>query len=54
MTEQTLHAPHGRTLTATERQAVLRRLKFGPALSREELASYATKISREVTKEQSK
>jgi hypothetical protein len=48
MTEETLHAPHGRTLTPAERQIVLRRLKYGPALSREELADYAAKVSREV------
>jgi len=54
MTEQTLHAPHGRTLTPVERQAILRRLKHGPVLSREELASYATKISQEVKKGNSK
>ena len=54
MTEQTLHAPHGRTLTATERQVILRRLKHGPVLSREKLASYANKVSQEVKKGNSK
>lgn len=43
MTKETLH-----TLTPTERQIVLRRLKFGPALPREELADYAAKVSREI------
>lgn len=51
MTHETLHAPHGRTLTPAERQIVLRRLKFGPALPREELAEYAAKVSREVVVE---
>lgn len=45
---ETLHSPHGRTLTSAERQIVLRRLKFGPALPREELAEYVAKVSQEV------
>ena len=36
------------TLTAAERQRVLRRLKHGPALPREDLAEFACRIRREV------
>jgi hypothetical protein len=54
MTHETLHSPHGRTLTPAERQIVLRRLKFGPVLSREELTEYTAKISREVIAERNK
>ena len=36
------------TLTPTERQQILRRLKHGPALPKAELAEYANKLRREV------
>ncbi len=36
------------TLTATERQLILRRLKHGPALPRAELTAYANRLRREV------
>ena len=36
------------TLTPTERQEVLRRLKHGPALPKDELVKYANKLRREV------
>jgi tellurite resistance protein len=36
------------TLTAAERQEVLRRLKHGPALPKSELAEYANRLRREV------
>jgi hypothetical protein len=42
------------TLTPTERQAILRRLKYGPALPREELAEYANKLRREVLNKRKK
>ena len=34
--------------TPAERQEILRRLKHGPALPREELAEYASKVRQEV------
>jgi translation initiation factor 2 beta subunit (eIF-2beta)/eIF-5 len=36
------------TLTAAERQEVLRRLKHGPALPKSELAEYATRLRAEI------
>ena len=36
------------TLTPSERQTVLRRLKHGPALPREDLAEFACRVRREV------
>lgn len=39
------------TLTPAERQTILRRLKHGPVLSREELASYASKLRRQILNE---
>jgi hypothetical protein len=36
------------TLTSTERQEILRRLKHGPALPKAELAEYANNLRREV------
>jgi len=46
------------TLTPTERQQILRRLKRGPAVAKADLAGYAEKVKREVLskrkKEQSK
>jgi hypothetical protein len=36
------------TLTPTEHQEILRRLKHGPALPKAELAEYANKLRREV------
>jgi hypothetical protein len=36
------------TLTADERQQVLRRLKHGPDLPREDLAEFARRVRREV------
>jgi hypothetical protein len=49
VTHETLHTRH--SLTPAERQIVLRRLKFGPALPREELAEYVAKVSQEVIAE---
>ena len=43
-----------RDLTPAKRQLVLRRLKHGPVLSREELALYAEKVRREVLAEREK
>ena len=34
-------------LTPAERQAILRRLKYGPAVPRAELVNYANKLRRE-------
>ena len=42
------------TLTPTERQTILRRLKYGPALPREELAEYANKLKRDVLNKREK
>jgi len=42
------------TLTPTERQEILRRLKHGPALPREDLAKYANKVRREVLNKREK
>jgi hypothetical protein len=36
------------TLTSTERQAILRRLKRGPILGRAALAAYVERVKREV------
>lgn len=41
-------------LTPTERQQILRRLKYGPALPREELAEYANKLKRDVLNKREK
>ena len=46
----TLHAPHGRELTPSERQQILRRLKHGPSLDRQALADYAVKVKDQVVK----
>jgi hypothetical protein len=46
MTHEIPHTCH--SLTPTERQQILRRLKYGPALPREELAEYANKLKRDV------
>ena len=37
-------------LTPAERQAILRRLKHGPALGRKELTGYANKLKEDVLK----
>ena len=47
---ETLHAPHGRELTPSERQIILRRLKHGPVLDRQALADYAVKVKDQVAK----
>jgi hypothetical protein len=47
---ETLHASHGRELTPSERQIILRRLKHGPSLDRQALADYAVKVKDQVVK----
>jgi len=37
-------------LTPTERQEILRRLKYGPNLSKAELAEYANKLKTKILK----
>ena len=54
MTQETLHAPHGRMLTPAERQIVLRRLKYGPVLSRVALVEYTQRLEQEVIAERNK
>jgi hypothetical protein len=54
MTQETLHAPHGRTLTPAERQIVLRRLKYGPVLSRVALVEHTRRLEQEVVAERDK
>ena len=41
-------------LTPTERQAILRKLKHGPALPKAELAKYATKLWRDAVAQREK
>ena len=51
MTEEALHAA---TLTPAERQIVLRRLKYGPVLSRVALVKYTQRLEQEVIAERNK
>jgi hypothetical protein len=42
------------TLTPSERQQILRRLKHGPKLTREKLALYVERVTREVVSKREK
>jgi hypothetical protein len=42
------------TLTPSQRQQILRRLKYGPVLSRDELAGYANRVRQQVLSKRKK
>ena len=48
------HSPGPADLTPDERQEILRRLRHGPQLPREELAAYARKVRSEVVSQREK